>query len=140
MLSRAKIGSQVQGCLKLVLGLFCSAPLRSVLTAPIATLLHAIEEVLSADEAQPLYLEVPVSSVSALISMSYVIVNDDEFSFQLVKSIYSPSIRSSVLGLTIAQTAAQHFVDNLAVEIEVELDSGVSPSLPGRALERYPGF
>ncbi|KAI9630508.1 hypothetical protein KEM48_013894 [Puccinia striiformis f. sp. tritici PST-130] len=111
---KSQIGSQVQGCLKLVLGLFCSAPLRSVLTAPIATLLHAIEEVLSADEAQPLYLEVPVSS--------------------LVKSIYSPSIRSSVLGLTIAQTAAQHFVDNLAVEIELNPDSGVSPSLPEELL------
>ncbi|KAI9622296.1 hypothetical protein H4Q26_015334 [Puccinia striiformis f. sp. tritici PST-130] len=107
-------GSHVQGCLKLVLGLFCSAPLRSTLTAPIATLLHAIEEVLSADEAQSLYLEVPVSS--------------------LVKSIYSPSIRSSVLGLTIAQTAAQHFVDNLAVEIELNPDSGVSPSLPEELL------
>ncbi|POW20925.1 hypothetical protein PSHT_02958 [Puccinia striiformis] len=111
---KSQIGSQVQGCLKLVLGLFCSAPLRSVLTAPIATLLNAIEEVLSADEAQPLYLEVPVSS--------------------LVKSIYSPSIRSSVLGLTIAQTAAQHFVDNLAVEIELNPDSGVSPSLPEELL------
>ncbi|KNE90343.1 hypothetical protein PSTG_16214 [Puccinia striiformis f. sp. tritici PST-78] len=111
---KSQIGSQVQGCLKLVLGLFCSAPLRSTLTAPIATLLHAIEEVLSADEAQPLYLEVPVSS--------------------LVKSIYSPSIRSSVLGLTIAQTAAQHFVDNLAVEIELNPDSGVSPSLPEELL------
>ncbi|KNZ44547.1 hypothetical protein VP01_904g2 [Puccinia sorghi] len=101
------IGPQVQGLLKLVLDLFCSAPLRSTMTATIAPILHVIEDVLNDDEAQSLYSEVPISS--------------------LVNSIYSPSIRSSILALTIAQTAVKHLVNNLAVEIELIPESAISP-------------
>jgi len=108
------IGPQVQGLLKLVLDLFCSAPLRSTIAATIAPILHVIEDVLSDDEAQSLYSEVPISS--------------------LVNSIYSPSIRSRILALTIAQTAVKHLVNKLAVEIELNSESAISPSIPEELL------
>ncbi|KAA1069856.1 hypothetical protein PGT21_034460 [Puccinia graminis f. sp. tritici] len=117
---KTQIGSQVQGCLKLVLELFCSAPLRSSMPTTTASLMHVIEDVLSDNEAQSLYSDVPVSS--------------------LVNSLYSPSIRSSVLGLTIAQAAVKHLVDNLAIEIELNSESAVSPALPDKLVNSIQAF
>ncbi|WAR60053.1 hypothetical protein PtB15_11B695 [Puccinia triticina] len=111
---KKQIGSQIQGCLKLVLDLFCSAPLRSTMPTTIASLLNVIEDVLSDDEAHSLYLGVPVKF--------------------LVNSLYSPSIRSSVLALKIAQTAVKYLVDNLAIEIELNSENTISPSLPDELL------
>ncbi|PLW09364.1 hypothetical protein PCASD_18962, partial [Puccinia coronata f. sp. avenae] len=114
------IGSQVHGFLKLLLDLFCSAPLRSNIAPTTASLLHAVEDVLSDNEAQSLYFEMPVSS--------------------LVNSIFSPSTRSSLLALTIAQTAVKHLVNNLAIEIELNSENAVSPSLPDELLNAIQVF
>jgi hypothetical protein len=64
----------------------------------------------------------------------------DKLRLQLVNSIFSPSTRSSLLALTIAQTAVKHLVNNLAIEIELNSENAVSPSLPDELLNAIQVF